>query len=185
MDYKEELGKKIFEMRKSVLHLTIEHWYSYELFTWQWWIKFVYLLIPIFIFFKLLDRKRIFEIMIYGLMLSLLSTVTDVVGVYYLLWDYSIRLIPSGFFQVHDLFVIPIVSMLIYQYFTEWKPFIIANLIVGAIGGYLKEPLYMWVKIYKPINWSHTYSFILYFVIAIICRYVIDKIKNSYEKSLT
>ena len=180
-----ELSQKILETKKSAMNLSLEHWYNYELFTWQWWIKFIYLIIPIIIFFKFLDRRRSFEILTYGLMISLISTVIDVIGVNFIWWDYPIRLLPSGFYQIHDLVFIPIISMLLFQHYSSWKSFAIANLILAAAGAYIWEPISMWLNYYKPFSWKHTYSFIVFFMMTVFCKYIIEKLKINYQKTLT
>lgn len=178
------ISEKLLELKQTTMHLSLEHWYNYEIFTWQWWIKFAYSIIPIIVFFKLLDRKRNFEILTYGLMISLISTVIDFEGVNFVLWDYPIRMLPSGFFQVHDLVLIPITSMLIFQYCSRWKKFALANLALAAAGAYIEEPIAIWMNIYIPLNWKHTYSFIIFFMMTIICKFIIEKMKTSSEKAL-
>lgn len=167
------------------LELSLKHWFNYEVFTWQWWGKFVYLIIPIILLYKLLDRKRIFELASYGLMISLISNVLDVIGVNFVLWTYPIRFLPTGFFAIHDLVVITITSMLVYQYCFSWKSFIVANIILSAMGAYIKDPLLTLINVYKQINWNHTYSFVLFLIMSIICKYIINILKNSYQRSLT
>lgn len=180
----QELSQKLSEIRNTHLRLTLEHWLKYEIFTWQWWGKFIYLIIPLIVFYKLLDRKRSFEIVTYGLLISLFSTVIDVVCVNFVWYSYPIRLLPVGFFAVHDLIFIPIVSMLFYQYNSNWKRFVIANLILSGLGAYIKEPFLTWIKVYEPIHWNHMYSFILFFIMTVVCKCIVDKIKKGYIKSL-
>lgn len=178
---KYSLHEKIFELKKTEIELSLQHWYNYELFTWQWWIKFIYLIIPIILLYKLIDRKRIFEIFTYGLMLSLMATVIDIVGVNFVLWEYPIRLVPVGIFLVHDLVFIPIISMLIFQYCSSWKAFVTANIILSAIGAYVEEPIAIWIRIYKPITWRHTYSFLLFFAMTVVCKDITIKLSGKKD----
>ncbi|GFP74740.1 CBO0543 family protein [Clostridium fungisolvens] len=179
---RELLHEKVLELKRTELDLSLQHWYNYELFTWQWWIKFTYLIIPIFLFYKLLDRKRSFEILTYGLMISLMATIIDIIGCDFILWNYKIRLLPVGFFLIHDVIFIPIVSMLIFQYNSSWKAFITANIILSAIGAYIEEPIAVLINIYEPIAWKHTYSFFLFFAMTVICKYI--TIRLSRKKDL-
>lgn len=176
-----ELSSKLFELSKAHSELSLQHWLHYEFLTWQWWGKIIYLIIPIILLYKVLDRKRALEIVSYGLIISLMSTIIDTIGVSFLLWEYPIRLLPTGFFAVHDLVVIPITTMLVYQFFPSWKSYIIINTILSAIGAFIVEPIYMILKVYHPINWPHRYSFLLYIVMVIICKLIIDKLKTSHK----
>ncbi|GFZ32054.1 hypothetical protein CSC2_25800 [Clostridium zeae] len=178
---RESLHEKILELKQTEFDLSLQHWYNYELFTWQWWIKFIYLIIPIFLLYKLLDRKRSFEILTYGLMISLMATVMDVVGVNFVLWRYPIRMLPVGIFLVHDLVFIPIVSMLIFQYNSNWKAFITANIVLSAIGAYIEEPIAIWINIYEPLAWKHTYSFILFLTMTVVCKYITIRLSGKKD----
>lgn len=177
------LSEKILEKKMTLLNLSIEHWLNYELYTWQWWIKFVYLAIPIIIWYKLADRKRILEIVSYGLLVSLISTVLDSIGVTFVLWNYPIRLLPIGLSAVHDLVIIPITYMLIFQYYSKWKSFIIASILLAAVASYIIEPLYTLIGIYQAITWKHIYSFFIYIILAFFCKSIIDKLTKFGEKS--
>lgn len=116
MDLQINLSEKIIELKKALFELSLQHWLRYELFTWQWWLKFIWFAIPIIILYKLLDRKRIFEIVPYGLLVSLVIVIMDNIGGSLVLWVYPIRFLPIGFFIIHDVVVLPIIYMLFYQY---------------------------------------------------------------------
>jgi hypothetical protein len=178
------LSEKLLEAKRTLLQLSLNHWFNYELFTWQWWGKFIYLGIPMILFYKLLDRKRILEIVSYGLIISLLSTISDTTGTGFVLWEYPIRLMPIGFFAVHDLAIVPIISMLVYQFCSSWKSFIIFNVILSAIASFIIEPLYIWINIYKPIEWKHIYSFFSYLLMAVLCKLIINKLIKYYQKAM-
>jgi hypothetical protein len=178
------LFQKLLETTNALRQLSLEHWLHYELFTWQWWMKFIYLILPILLLIKLLDRKRIFEIVTYGLIISLISTVMDVAGLSLMLWQYPIRFLPVGFFAIHDLFFIPIISMLLFQYCNAWKSFAGANLLLAAVGSFIEEPLAIWIKIYHPLHWKHLYSFFVFFAITMFSRLVVTRLKLSHKKAL-
>lgn len=178
------LSQKLLETTEALKQLSLEHWYHYELFTWQWWLKFTYLIIPILLLIRYLDWKRSFEILSYGLIISLISTVIDIIGVNLLWWHYPIRFLPFGFFAVHDLVFIPIVALLIFQRYNSWKSFCIVNLLLAAVGAYIEEPLAAWIGIYKPLQWKHTYSFFLFFGMTLLSRFIIVKLRAASTKAV-
>lgn len=184
MNSQKILFEKILAAKRLLLQLSIEHWLKYELFTWQWWIKFVYLAIAIFVWYKMVDRKRILEIVSYGLLVSLIATVFDNIGGTLVLWTYSIRLTPIGFSAVLDLVVLPIIYMLIFQYFPKWKPFIIVNILFSTVASFFLEPLLSLIGVYKELSWKHIYSFFLYILIAVFCKIIIDKLKYIQERNI-
>lgn len=167
------------DLKNELSHLSIQHWLDYEFLTWRWFLKLFIIVFYIFVFLKVVDRKRLFEIVAYGAFISLISTVLDIIGTYFVLWEYPFRVLPLEFSEIHDLVVIPITFMLVYQFFTDWKPFIIANILLAAVSAFVMEPIFVLLNFYKPIVWEHIYSFPIFFVLAIMTKYVIVKLKAS------
>lgn len=165
------------DLKYELFHLSIKHWINYEFLTWRWFLKILLLIMFVFLFYKFADRKRILEIVAYGLFISLVSTVLDVIGTLSGLWEYPYRLLPLEFSEIHDFVVIPIVYMLAYQYFPGWKAFIIANTILAGISAFVMEPIFIMLKFYRPIAWEHIYSFPIFLAIAIIGKFFISKLK--------
>jgi len=77
----------------------------------------------------------------------------------------------------------PIFYMIIYQYFTKWKTFLIAITIMAFIFAFILEPLTAWLGIYKLYHWKYWYSFLPYILIGIVIKFLIDKLikkQNGY-----
>lgn len=64
--------------------------------------------------------------------------------------------------------------MFIYQYFREWKSFIIANVILAAIFTFIAEPITVWLGIYKLDNWKYIYSFPIYILKTALIKWIVD-----------
>jgi hypothetical protein len=169
----------MIDLKNELYHLSIQHWLNYEFLTWRWFLKIFIIAFLIFIFYKFIDRKRIFEIVAYGTFIALISTILDIIGTYLVFWEYPVRVLPIEFSEIHDIFLIPIIYMLAYQYFIKWKSFIIANTILAIFASFVIEPLFILLNFYKPIEWKHIYSVPLFLAIAIMNRYIIDKLKSS------
>ena len=180
-DLNPELLKRSLEAKKNYRDISMEHWLSAEVWQWQWWISLALAVIPLYIWWKLLDKKRIFEICVYGLLVNIFASYLDVVGSEFVWWDYPIRLIPNlPRLLPIDFTVIPVVYMLVYQYFPKWKSFIIVNFIVSAIFSFAMEPLMIWMNLYKLETWKLIYSFPIYILIAVICKATV----NAFQKAL-
>lgn len=183
-----ELTEKIMELKMdevqtNLQQMSVQHWLSYEVFTWQWWLKFACLVVSIIVIFKLIDRKHLFKILTYGLMVSLVSMLIDNIGVNFILWKYPIRLFPIEFFIVHDTVMLPVIYMLFFQYFRKWKSFIIAHILLSIFGAFIVEPFYILIGIYKEIRWQHIYSFVIYTILAIVLKLIVEKLNNIYIKN--
>ncbi|WP_420851772.1 CBO0543 family protein [Oceanobacillus jeddahense] len=118
------------------------------------------------------------EIILYGLLVTYIAVIADSIGVALLLWHYPNTLLPAPLIvEVHRV-QMPIIYMLIYQYFPTWKPFLIAITINAFVFAFILEPTLVWLKVYEPYHWKHIYSFIPYIMIAVVFKATIHKFKK-------
>lgn len=128
-----------------------------------------------------MDKKRILEIITYGFFVTAIGIIGDAVGVTLMLWHYQNTLLPITLIAEIHTVQMPIIYMLIYQYFRTWKAFLIATTINAFIFAFILEPLLVWLRIYELDDWEHIYSFLPYIVIAIIVRLVVAKFKQMNQ----
>ena len=177
MNNGDSLTNKIIELKMQYKDLSIQHFMNYELFTWVWWFGIFCAIIPLILWWKVVDRKRILEITILGLVVNVSATILDVFGSEFALWEYIVRILPQIplLFPV-DYILLPIIEMLIYQRFPKWKGFIIANIFAAAILSFAVEPLATLIGQYRLISWKYVYSFPIYIIIAAFSKYVTERI---------
>ena len=110
-------------------------------------------------------------------MVGLIASYIDIIGCEYVLWGYPSDLIPLITpLTVTDACLIPISYMFLYQYFVNWKPFIIASIILSALYVFALEPLAIHLDIFELNDWKHIYDFPIYILMGISLKYVINKI---------
>jgi len=138
------------------------------------------LIIPWIVWWILVDKKRLGEIVLFGLFIALTATLLDAIGNELTLWAYPHVLFPyvPRLCSV-DFSLLPVMFMLIYQYFPKWKTFIGAITLVAAAGSFLAEPLFILMSIYEPHEWRVVYSFPVYIIIAIVFKWIVSKIKTQ------
>jgi len=157
-----------------------DNWLHKVVFTYQWWILIALTVLPIILWWRLVDRKRLFEIMTYGLLVALVTGFLDAIGVETDAWDYEYDLVPLlDVLIVYDISALPVTYMLIYQYFHAWRAFAIAHIIVSFVFAFVFEPILMWLDIYHPLKWEHIYSFWGYFILAIFLRWIMGWLVNK------
>ncbi|WP_051688101.1 CBO0543 family protein [Desulfofalx alkaliphila] len=162
-----------------------EYWLKETFLHWEWWLMLALTIIPWIIWWKIVDRKRLFEILTYGFFVMMISIILDAVGVEFDLWDYRHRIVPFfDVFVTYDMAVMPVIYMVIYQFFNGWKSFIIASILVSAVFAFISEPLLVWMDLYLLINWSYFYSFPIYFAIALAFKYVMIKLIKISARGL-
>ncbi|MCP8615390.1 CBO0543 family protein [Salirhabdus salicampi] len=178
----------IEKIKEILLQLEYNDWLQNVLFTWQWWFLLTATIMPWIIWWKLVDKARLLEIVTYGLWWILVAVTLDDIGVTLQLWDYPKQLM----FLIHplgpsDLTVIPVTYMLLYQYTSRWTSFVIGSFVVAFVFAFVFEPLFIKFEMLKfhdtVIKWKHWYSFVLFGVIAIVIRkfhlLIVDYVKED------
>ncbi|QCR32455.1 CBO0543 family protein [Lysinibacillus sp. SGAir0095] len=172
--------QELNKLRREFRDTQIEFWLNETLFTFSWWVLLVTSIALFIVWVILLDKKRIFEILTYGFMISTLTILLDSIGVFLMLWSYKHTLTPFPIIIEVHFIQMPIIYMIVYQYFKTWKPFLIAVTIVAIVFAFILEPLLVWLQIYQLYQWKHIYSFLPYFMIAVVFKYVMNKFKQTY-----
>ena len=175
---------QIMQSKLIYKQLSIEHWLRFEVFTWQWWIGIVFIVIPILVWWKLVDKRKILIITTFGFLVNILATVLDITGSELVLWNYTIRILPQIplLFPV-DFILVPIAYMLIFQRYRAWPQFILASTIVALGLAFILEPLAVYIKQYQLISWHYIYSFPIYILISIFSKLITDNLQLRQERT--
>ena len=161
----------ILEMQRQLRDASINYWIRHGINAWQWWLNVATLILPIILWWKLADKKKMMEIVIYGFFASTFAVFLDIIGETLVLWDYPYLVIPMDYILIDiDYSILPVAYMLAYQYFSSWKGFISANIVLSAIFSFLAEPLLVWLGLYEIHGWKFIYSFPSYVAIAIVSK---------------
>lgn len=175
---------KLVELRTLARDLKMEDWLSNDLFSINWWFLLVFILVFLFIGWRLVDRTRLMEILLVGCMAAIIGDFLDVAGSSFVLWSYPIMFIPVMPPMVPvNLVYLPVMYMLMYQYFTGWKSYIAASIVLAAFNSFVCEPITVWLKLYKLNNWEYIYSFPIYIAMAVFIKWVMLKIKISESRN--
>ncbi|MDR3542448.1 MAG: hypothetical protein P4L69_16025 [Desulfosporosinus sp.] len=173
---------QIIQTKIMYKHLSIEHWLRYEVFTWQWWIGIVFIVIPLLAWWKLVDKQRILVITAFGFLVNILATLLDVIGSELVLWNYTIRILPQiPLLLPVDFILVPIAYMLIFQRYRTWKQFLLASTIVALTLAFVAEPLAVYIKQYQLISWHYIYSFPIYIIISALSKFIADNVLSRQK----
>ena len=176
----------IREAQKKLLELNYNYWIDDVLFSFNWWFLILLTLMPWLLWYRFVDKKRIMEIVLMGILIIITTVIYDILGVSFLLWSYNYNVIQMVPFHITiDFAIVPIGYMLVYQLFQHWKSYIFALAIVAAVASFVVEPLFVWMGIYKVISWKHIYSFFAYFIMGIIMKFLVRKIIDKQVKANT
>ena len=148
--------KEILQIRSELHHKYSAYWLNKNLFSLAWWLMVILFISLWFIWWKRVDKTKLNEIVTFGFMVALISnSCIDIIGCENVLWGYPIDLDPLiSPLTVTDFCLIPITYMLLYQYFVNWKSFIIASVIISALYVFVAEPIAIQLNIFQLHNWK-------------------------------
>lgn len=171
-------------LNKKMAAFSKEWWYEEVVFTFPWWVVLVTLILPWLLWWKFVDRRRIKEISIIGFFIMITSYLLDQMGASLSLWTYKVTPTPLAreVFDPADLAILPVFYMLIYQYFSSWKNYIIAQIGLALFAAYIGGNLFQWLGIYLIINWKHIYSVPIYILLGLVAKLLVHGL-NALEKS--
>lgn len=173
------MDKEMQKLEEQISQMVYDHWINHELFTWQWWLILILTFVPWFIWWRFLDKNRKLEIFSFGLVIALVASFLDVFGWNRHLWSYPIQLLPVCTpLLPFDFTVLPIINMLIYQYFRKWRSFFLGNVIAAFFFAFISEPFLKWINVYDPHDWKHIYSVPIYIGNALLGKWLIEKMKK-------
>ena len=157
-----------------------DYWKHNDLFSIGWWLLFVINLVFIYIAIKILDRSRLFELLTVGGIIISISTMLDTILIQYGLTAYPTSLTPiSPSFFVNTYIILPVIYALLYQFFSTWKSYFIANILTGIFLAFIIETLLRWLHIYQYIHWNSFYSFLAYFGMGLFSKVIMKILCNK------
>lgn len=93
--------------------IAYQHWVNDEFLTWKWWLLLCLATVPWLIWWRVTDKRRTHEILLFGLFIALCSVCMDLIGTQLLLWGYPDKvsqLLPA---QVESILLVPVLLGLI------------------------------------------------------------------------
>jgi len=161
----------------------IEYWLNEVLFSFSWWILLITTVSLLITWIIILDKTRKLEIISYGMMVAIIGNLGDMIGLSFSLWGYPHTLLHMPeILEIHNI-MMPILYMVVYQYFRQWKTFFIAAAINAVFFAFILEPLIIWLQIYELYKWKYIYSIVPYFVIAVVLKWIINKLKHTDQNN--
>lgn len=174
---------QVQEAVKRLNQIRMDRWLHHELFSLQWWFLVATFVIPLTVWWKLVNKRRFMEIALFTVVTAIVITVLDAIGTELSFWGYPYQLIPFFPMQLeYDYSGLPVVYALLYQYLPKWKPFLIAMVLLAGIYSFAAEPFFMWLNIYRPFVWSTFYSFPIYIAIGAFSKWLIEMMIKTEVK---
>lgn len=171
------MGYEMIREAQLELHKnTLAYWLENDFLSLNWW----FLLIACFVFIIgwliIVDKSRLMEISVYGLLIGFSAGMMDTIGFSLGFWGYPTKLVPVNppLFPV-DFIYLPVIYMLILQFFRKWKSFVIANIIAAFLYAWVGEPIYRWLDIYIIYSWKMSYSIPIYIAMSLFFKWLTER----------
>lgn len=176
----------IHQLRLQLWNISYSDYLNQALFSYQWWGIVALLIIFYILWWKLVDKTRLIEILLFGSFVTVMSTLFDLWGISAARWQYNIGLLP---FQLapfpFDYSVVPILLMISYQYSSSWLTYIINSSLSSAFISFVVGPLFRYFGIMSYFDWNFIYFFLANIAMAAMARIVILLILQTVESSRT
>jgi len=156
------MSGRMMELQRELLALRISDW-GEKVFSFQWFFIVFLIIVPWIIWWRLVNKKHISEILSFGLMIAIVASILNEIGLQILLWSspYSLAPVPGRWYAPAYSYL-PVLFMLIYQYFRTWKSFTAAVIAAAAVSAFVLQPVLSWMGVFVMLKWNYIYSFLLF-----------------------
>lgn len=162
----------LYENARLLTYQSYQQWLIHELFSVGWFFEITIISIIFAIWLKLLDKSRIQSILLLGVLSAIGFAMSDMLLIDYLgVIEYKIRLLPidSALFM-GSITTAPILYMLVLQYTSSWKTYLLWAGIGTTIVALGLLPIYSLLGILKFYRWNYFYQLILMLMNGAIVR---------------
>lgn len=122
----EALDSQVHQTAEHLYNLIYTQWVTEHFLTPIWFFQVALVLFSYVLVFYFIDKKRITDILLFGSLVAVSFAVYDSIGEQMQQWEYLKLIFPfSPNFFLGDLTLIPLYAMLVYQYTSSWRTFLL------------------------------------------------------------
>jgi hypothetical protein len=161
-----------YETARLLAYQSYQQWITHELFSFGWFLEVAIIFIVYAIWLKSVDKSRIQSLLLAGSLSAVGFTIADMVLMgYFGVAEYKIRIFPfePALFIV-SITITPTLYMLVLQYTSSWKAYLLWTSIVSAFLAFGLLPIYSLLGILQLYHWNYFYQFILMLTNGAIAR---------------
>ncbi len=174
----------MLELQEKMTKLDIESWLDHDFLSIEWLLQLAIFVIPWLVFIRLAKREQLPELALYGSWVLILAETLDHIGYELGLWYYPTELAPLfPRFEEVNLSALPVIYMLVYQYFPSWKRFTVALIVIAVIFTLAAEPALVWLGLYTPLHWKPYYGLPIYVAIGVVLKWLVAKVLGLAGRS--
>lgn len=165
-------SEEAYRMTQEANRDLIDAWLDHQLFSWAWWLNVGLTTLPWLLWAWLRPRESTHRVLYIGVVLIVIASYLDFLGVTYGLWRYHIEIIPTiPSFLPWDFCMYPVAGMFFFMYEPRLSKYLKA-LLFACSGALIVEPIFILLQFYEPVNWSVLYSLPIHFVNYLIADWI-------------
>lgn len=127
-------NEQILKTSEYLSNLIVTQWVNQHFLSPTWFILVFIILFSYALFFYLVDKQRIMEILLFGSLVATAVVVYDAILLQFGYWTTLISVLPfyPNIF-LGNVTLIPLYAMLVYQYTSSWRSFILWNAVWAVL----------------------------------------------------
>lgn len=174
------MPNEIEELNIKESRMELDYWLQHDVFSLKWWIIVILNVLFVALLLINMNRKRTLSTALAFLTGFIIVGVVDQVGKFFDLWRYPHQLMPfTENLNAVDFFVVPSIFAYMYQKFSTWKSFLIADLVASLVVSFVGEPIFVSLGMYELVKWSYWESLVVLFPIAILVKAFVDVLHSN------
>jgi len=173
------------ELQRQLTADHIEIWLAEDFLKLRWWALIVLYIVCAVVWWKLLDKRRLKEILVFTALAYIAALAINEYGQELILWAYPTDILPVfPPFSSANLLLLPAIYSLIYQRFSSSRSYFAAELAATVLFCFVLEPLLAWGGLFELLNWKYWLSAPVYVIMALLVRMFTVKALKITAKSL-
>jgi hypothetical protein len=168
----------MYEQSRALESQYFQRWLSSEVLSWQWFVMVGFVLTVYIVWIWLLDKKRIVPLMLLGSLAAVAYTMENMVlNSFNGAVEFLVRITPlQPELFIMSVTISPIAIMLVEQYTSSWKGYLLWTGIAFAFMCFAVYPFYIHIGIAVLHNWNMVYHYIMIMAISVFVRAVFIKL---------
>lgn len=173
----------IYQKRQELWQLAYSDWLS-SLTTIKFWAMIAFILVAYMIWYKLTDKKRLVDLLLFGSFIAVMRVIVDAFGEQAGFWYYKEHTIPtSPSMFIHVLTLTPLTFMLVQQRSSNWRQFFIWAAVGAGFLHFLTIPVLGKLNYVQLMRWNNLYAFVTTYSIATLSRAAFHLVVQVQEKA--
>lgn len=161
-----------YELARKLAQLSYQNWVSHELFSFGWFVLIIVNVIFYITWLKLLDKSRLSHLLLIGSLSAVGFLIGDIILFGFLgVAEYKVAITPiQPPLFILSITIVPIIIMLVQQYTSSWRGYLLWNSIGMAFLTFVLLPIYSLIGIFQFHSWNYFYYFLYIITSTLIVR---------------